>query len=78
LAYPRSAASGSACVVAPGWRRCMVRFCPVTRHANRSSVAAVGWSVGQDTIELAARLDAELGEHFAQVVLDGARADEQR
>ena len=40
-------------------------------------LTAVGWSVGQDTIELAARLDAELGEHFAQVVLDGARADEQ-
>ena len=34
-------------------------------------------SVGEDTIELAARLDAELGENLAQVVLDGTRADEQ-
>jgi hypothetical protein len=28
-------------------------------------------------VELAARADAELGEHLAQVVLDRARADEQ-
>ena len=33
--------------------------------------------VGQDAMELAARADADLGEHLAQVVLDRARADEQ-
>ena len=32
---------------------------------------------GQDAAELAARVDAELGEDLVQVVLDGARADEQ-
>src|SRR3954470_6910559 len=33
-------------------------------------------SVGEDAVELRARLDAELGEHLAQVVLNRARADE--
>ena len=32
----RSAASGSAVVVPVGSRRCVARFCPVTRQANRS------------------------------------------
>jgi hypothetical protein len=32
----RSAASGSAVVVASGGVRCVLRFCPVTRQANRS------------------------------------------
>src|SRR5215469_11019731 len=33
--------------------------------------------VRQDLIELAARVDAKLGEDLAQVVVDRARADEQ-
>ena len=41
--------------LAPSWR-------PMRVH---SSVAAVGWSIGQDTIELAARFDTELGENLA-------------
>ena len=36
-----------------------------------------GGPVGQRRAQLAAGADAELGEHLAQVVLDGARADEQ-
>ena len=32
---------------------------------------------GERELELAARADVELGEHLVQVVLDGARADEQ-
>jgi ferredoxin-NADP reductase len=36
-----------------------------------------GRAAGQDAVELAARGDAELGEDLAQVVLDGACADEQ-
>src|ERR1700739_3345511 len=33
--------------------------------------------VGQDAVELPARLDVELGEDFLQVILHGAGADEQ-
>jgi hypothetical protein len=33
-------------------------------------------AAGQDAVELAARGDVELGEDFAQVVLDGVCADE--
>jgi hypothetical protein len=36
-----------------------------------------GWSIGQDAVELGARFDTEFDEDLAQVVLDGARADEQ-
>jgi hypothetical protein len=36
-----------------------------------------GRETGQDAVELAARGDAEFGEHLAQVVLDGVRADEE-
>src|SRR5262249_17674145 len=34
-------------------------------------------AVGQRSVELPAGAELELGEYFAQVVLDGARADEQ-
>ena len=34
-------------------------------------------AVGQRSLELQAGADLELGEHLAQVVLDGARAEEQ-
>jgi hypothetical protein len=36
-----------------------------------------GRTAGQDAAQLVARADLELDEHLAQVVLDGARADEQ-
>jgi hypothetical protein len=34
--------------------------------------------VGQDPVELAARIDVELLEHLAQVVVDRVRAEEER
>jgi hypothetical protein len=47
-----------------GWRRASGR--------NRTA-----WLCWQHSFELVARADPELGEHLAEVVLDGAPADEQ-
>src|SRR5712692_3564761 len=49
-----------------GDRRCSPAKCAAARGQLRHTVC-----------ELRARLDAELPEHFAQVILDRARADEQ-
>src|ERR1700736_2721996 len=47
------------------------------RLAGASEATGKARSIGQNTVELAARLDTELGEHLAQVVLDCPCADEQ-
>src|SRR5690349_10865887 len=47
-----------------------------SRALARGDAARLG-DGGERAAQLLARADLELGEHLAQVVLDGARADEQ-
>src|SRR6266852_682998 len=50
----------------------------VERAAGTGATPAASvWYCGQGAGELAAGADAERGEHLAQVVSDGRRADEQ-
>src|SRR6516162_1936024 len=58
-----------------GWERPVANL--ATRPHPGVRLCRVAAAVGQRSPELQARADLELGEDFAQVVLDGARADEQ-
>src|SRR5580693_3678094 len=86
----RSSGSGAAvaslCIVVPGTRRSPL---PLGRGSGQDRPAEAGADqtrepparpggisvVRQDAVELTAGADPELGEHVAEVVLGGARAD---